>query len=84
MLLNIVIFSTALLSSAFAQSTTSSSSTATSTSTAAIQTHTIAVGAVRGLPIKARLFHDPNADHVLSTRMDSITFHSKLTPTSAM
>jgi hypothetical protein len=56
----IIIFSTALLSLAFAEST--SSSTASSTSTAAIQTHTIAVGAVSASPTVPRLFHDPNAD----------------------
>lgn len=57
----IVVFLTALLSLALAEST--SSSTASSTSAAAIQTHTIAVGAVCASPTVARLFHDPNAYH---------------------
>ncbi len=57
----IVVFLTVVLSVALAEST--SSSTPSSTSTAAIQTHTIAVGAVCASPTVARLFHDPNAYH---------------------
>ena len=60
----IVVFLTVLLSLALAEST--SSSTPSSTSTAAIQTHTIAAGAVCASPTVARLFHGPNAYHFYS------------------
>ena len=62
MLLNIVVvFLTGLLSLVFADTTYS---TTTSTFSSAVATHTIAVGAVRGLPIVARLFRNPNAHHI--------------------
>jgi hypothetical protein len=65
MLLNIVvIFSTGLLSFAFADTTYSTTTTSSSTSSSAVATHTIAVGAVSGLPHSGEnCFMIPNADH---------------------